>query len=44
MKIKIYTRSMNDVLYHTAMSLCDLPYEKVRLLGTSADGYLYQMV
>ena len=35
---------MNDVLYHKAMALCDLPYEKVRLLGTSADGYLYRMV
>lgn len=44
MKIKIYTRSMNDVLYHKAMALCDLHYEKVRLLGTSANGYLYQLV
>lgn len=35
---------MNDVLYHKAMALCDLPYEKVRLLGTSADGYLYQLI
>ena len=43
-RIKIYTRSMNDVLYHKAMALCDLPYEKVRLLGTSADGYLYQLI
>ncbi len=43
-RIKIYTRSMNDVLYHKSMALCTLPYEKVRLLETSADGYLYQMV
>ena len=43
-RIKIYTRSMNDVLYHKAMALCNLPYEKVRLMGTSADGYLYQLV
>ena len=43
-RIKIYTRSMNDVLYHKAMALCDLPYEKVRLMGTSADGYLYQLI
>ena len=35
---------MNDVLYHKAMALCDLPYEKMRLLGTSADGYLYQLI
>ena len=35
---------MNNVLYHKAMTLCNLPYEKVRLRGTSADGYLYQLV
>ena len=35
---------MNDVLYHKAMALCDLPYKKVRLMGTSADGYLYQLI
>ncbi len=35
---------MNDVLYHKAMALCNLPYEKVRLTGTSADGYLYQLI
>lgn len=43
-RIKIYTRSMNDVLYHKSMALCSLPYEKVRLLNTSADGYLYQVI
>lgn len=43
-RIKIYTRSMSDVLYHKSMALCSLPYEKVRLLNTSADGYLYQVI
>lgn len=43
-RIKIFTRSMNDVLYHKSMALCSLPYEKVRLLNTSADGYLYQVI
>lgn len=43
-RIKIYTRSMNDVLYHKSMALCSLPYEKVRLLNTPADGYLYQVI
>lgn len=35
---------MNQVLYHKAMALCDLPYEKKRLLNTSADGYLYKVI
>lgn len=43
-RIKIYTRSMNDVLYHKSMALCSLPYKKVRLQNTSADGYLYQVI
>ncbi len=43
-RIKIYTRSMNGVLYHKSMALCSLPYEKVRLLNTSAEGYLYQLI
>lgn len=43
-RIKIYTRSMNDVLYHKSMALCTLPYEKVRLMNTTADGYLYQVI
>ena len=43
-RIKVYTRSMNDVLYHKSMALCSLPYEKVRLRNTSADGYLYQVI
>lgn len=43
-RIKIYTRSMNDVLYHKSMALCPLPYEKVQLKNTSAEGYLYQVI
>ncbi len=43
-RIKIYTRSMNDVLYHKSMALCSLPYEKVQLKNTSAEGYLYQVI
>lgn len=35
---------MNDVLYHKSMALCSLPYEKVRLMNTTADGYLYQVI
>jgi hypothetical protein len=35
---------MNDVLYHKSMALFSLPYEKVRLRNTSADGYLYQVI
>lgn len=35
---------MNDVLYHKSMALCSLPYEKVRLQNTSADGYLYKLI
>lgn len=42
--IKIYTRSMSDILYHMSMALCRLPYNKYRLKGTSADGYLYQII
>ena len=43
-RIKIYTRSMNGVLYRKAMALCRLPYPKVRLLHTTADGYLRQLL
>lgn len=43
-RIKIYTRSANIELYHYSQKLIDLPYPRVRLCGTSADGYLYQMV
>ena len=35
---------MNDVLYHKSMALCPLPYEKVQLKNTSAEGYLYQVI
>lgn len=43
-RIKIYTRSMNLALYNRAMFFVDLPYPKVRLTGTTADGYFYQML
>ena len=35
---------MNRILYDKSMALCDLPYVKVRLMGTTAEGYLYQIV
>ena len=31
-------------LYHYSQRLIDLPYPRVRLYGTTADGYLYQML
>lgn len=43
-KIKIYTRSMNKTLYDRAISFVDLPYEKVKLQGTTADGYIVQLI
>ena len=43
-RIKIYTRSMNLALYNRAMHLLNLPYTKVRLTNTTADGYLYQLI
>ena len=43
-KIKIYTRSANIELYHFSQKLIDLPYPRVRLYGTTAEGYLYTMV
>jgi len=43
-RIKIYTRSMNDILYNKSMSFIDLYFPKVRLQGTSADGYLLDLI
>jgi len=43
-RIKVYTRSMNDLLYKKAMSFLDLPYPKLRLVNTTAVGYLYQLI
>lgn len=43
-KIKIYTRSANVELYRYSQKLIDLPYKRVRLYGTTADGYFYQML
>ena len=43
-RVKIYTRSMNPTLHARAMQFIDLPYPKVRLTDTTADGYLYQVI
>lgn len=43
-KVKIFTRSANIVLYHYSQELISLPYPRVRLYDTTADGYLYQML
>lgn len=43
-RIKIYTRSANIELYRYSQGLIDLPYKRVRLYGTTADGYFYQML
>lgn len=42
--IKIYTRSANILLYRYSQGLISLPYKRVRLYGTTADGYFYQML
>ncbi|MDR3653785.1 MAG: hypothetical protein P4L34_12560 [Paludibacter sp.] len=44
LRIKIYTRSMNNELYNRAKFLLNLPYPFVRLTKTTADGYLYQLI
>lgn len=44
MTVKVYTRSMNPILYRKAMALCDLSYEKVHLMGTNADSYLFKVI
>lgn len=43
-RIKIYTRSANVELYNYSQRLINLPYKRVRLYGTTADGYLYKML
>ncbi|MBB3188413.1 hypothetical protein [Microbacter margulisiae] len=43
-RIKIYTRSMNPALYDRAMFFMDLPYPKIRLTHTTADGYFYKIL
>lgn len=43
-RIKIFTRSMNPILYRAAMSFIDLPYPKVRVTGASSLGYLLQVI
>lgn len=43
-RIKVYTRSMNQLLWKRAMFLVDLPYPKIRITNSTAEGYLYQLV
>ncbi len=43
-RIKIYTRSANIELYRYSQGLIDLPYKRKRMYGTTAEGYLYQIV
>lgn len=43
-RVKVCTRSMNERLYERAMSLVTVPFPKQRLVGTTADGYLYQVI
>ena len=43
-RVKIFTRSANVELYNYSQRLIDLPYKRVRLYGTTADGYFYQML
>lgn len=43
-RIKLFTRSMNPILYRASMSFIDLPYPKVRVTGASSLGYLLQVI
>lgn len=43
-KVKIYTRSANIELYRYSQGLIDLPYKRKRLCGTTAEGYIYQII
>ena len=43
-RIKIYTRSANLELYRYSQGLITLPYPRVRLYGTTSDGYFYKML
>ncbi len=43
--IEIVTRSMNYDLYIESKTITDvLPYQRTRLLGTTADGYIYSLL
>ncbi len=44
MKIEVYTRSMNHQLYRLSQSTILLPYNRKRLLFTSADGFFYDNI
>jgi len=43
-RIKIFTRSMNRALYIQSQRLIHLDYPRVRLMHTTGDGYIYEMV
>ena len=43
-RIKVFTRSMNSVLYRHAMSLLGASWPHERLIGTTALGYLLAVV
>ena len=43
-RIKIFTRSMNYELYCYSQHLITLPFERIRLTNTTADGYLYKIM
>ena len=44
MTTKIYTRSINYELYRMSGHCLDLPFQRVRLVNTTADGYFYRML
>lgn len=44
MTTKIYTRSINYELYRMSGHCLDLPFPRVRLVNTTADGYFYRML
>lgn len=43
-KIVIVTRSMNRELYQLSQSTIQLPFTRIRLENTSADGYFYELM
>jgi len=44
MKIVICTRSMNYYLYRISQNSLTLPYKRKRIIFTTADGYLYNLI
>lgn len=43
-RVKVYTRSMDERLYNRAMSFVPFDVPKVRVLGSSAVGYLEELI